>query len=114
MPPPTLGGAGADGLAPATGGLGLVATGGGGFDASELDGREFAGELSFVSDVDFFHGAADPLAAAIPGKTEIGLALGFAVLAAGVGLEAAETGGTFRGGGGGAGGAAGSGATSSR
>lgn len=56
-------------------GLGLLATGGGGFGASELPGRELAGESPDDDAVGvFFHGVADPFAAAMPGNTDIGLA----------------------------------------
>lgn len=86
------------GFAPTGGGLGLAATGGGGFDPIELDGREPAGELSLEGA--FFQGVAEPLAAAIPGNTETGFADAFAVTGAtGVDL----TGGAFLGGGGGTG-----------
>jgi hypothetical protein len=104
------------GLLPTGGvGFGLVATGGGGFGASELPGRELAGESSDDDAVGvFFHGVADPLAAAMPGKTDTGLADALAVTgAARVVFEAAGGPGTalFRAGGGGAA-AAGAGAGS--
>ena len=43
----------------------------------ELEGLEFAGVLSdepLVAPGAFFHGVADPLADAIPGKTDTGFA----------------------------------------
>lgn len=110
--PPTLGAI--PGFAPMGGvGLGLVATGGGGFEANELEGRELAGELLSLAGA-FFQGVAEPLAAAMPGKTETGFAEGLAVTAEGVNLAAAGVGTLLRGGGGGAGGAAGCGGTSSK
>lgn len=82
-----------------------MATGGGGLLAKELDGLELAGESS-EGVAAFFQGVADPFAAAIPGKTETGLAEAFAETADGTGLGAAGAAGVFRGGGGGAGAAA--------
>ncbi len=107
------------GFAATTGGLGLAARGGGALPANALEGREFPGESSGVDDeVDtcFFHGVADPFEAAIPGKTETGLAEALAVtecneaLVAGTGAcfaAGAEGGARARGGGGGAGAALG-------
>ena len=95
LAPPTAG------FAPGAGGLGLDATGGGGFGANELAGRELAGEASELEGV-FFHGAADPLAGPIPGKTETGLA----DASADVDTAATLGAGAFRGGGGGAAGVA--------
>lgn len=100
------------GLAPTGGGLGFVATGGGGLEAKELEGRELAGELSPLAGA-FFQGVADPLALAIPGKTETGFADGLAATAEGV-ILAVGAGALLRGGGGGAAGAASSGGTSSK
>lgn len=94
---------GAPGLAATTGGLGFEATGGGGLETNELDGRELSGELSEFDIVAFvFHGAAVPFPAAIPGNTDTGLAEESAVIDTGAILGA----GAFLGGGGGAGGAA--------
>lgn len=106
------------GLPPGGVGFGLAATGGAaGLFANELPGRDGAGELSVDSVGVFFHGVADPLAGAIPGKTEIGFAEAFAVTDCtgtfAAGLEAAAGGGRVRGGGGGAA-ATGFGGTSSR
>lgn len=60
------------------GGLGLLATGGGGgLPARALAGRELTGELSsepLDADTVFFQGVAEPFAAAMPGKTDTGLA----------------------------------------
>lgn len=67
------GGFGAAGLTPTAGGLGFAAIGGGGLLASELEGLELAGE-SLDTGFVFFQGVAEPLPAAIPGKTETGLA----------------------------------------
>ncbi len=69
------------GFAATTGGLGFAATGGGPLDAKELDGRELAGESSGVELLVgvFFHGVAEPFAAAMPGKTATGFAFAFAV-----------------------------------
>jgi hypothetical protein len=100
-------------------GLGFVATGGGDLAAAGLPGREPAGLESLSALwVAFFHGAAEPFAGAIPGKTETGLALASgatdlttsaaALFAAGVGM------GRRAGGGGGAGTSFGFGGTSSR
>jgi hypothetical protein len=110
-----------------------VATGGGGFDATGGTGREAASVLLSELAV-FFHGAADPLAAAIPGKTATGLAFALAVrgvveigaliggfaaevtaggLGAG-GAAGAASAGRPRGGGGGTGAALGFGGISSR
>lgn len=59
-------------------GLGLVATGGGGFTPNELEGREFAGVVldDPLADtaVGFFQGAEEPFDGARPGKTATGLA----------------------------------------
>lgn len=59
-------------------GLGLVATGGGGFTPNELEGRELAGVLLGDPLADaaggFFQGAAEPFEGARPGKTATGLA----------------------------------------
>ena len=64
-------------------GLGLVATGGGGFAPSELDGREFVGVLFddplVEATIGFFQGAAEPFEGARPGKTATGLAEASAV-----------------------------------
>ena len=91
--------------------MGLLATGGGG-------GREVAGEDPFVPvGAVFFHGAADPFAAAIPGNTDTGFAMGSAPMDFGTILPADAAGaggaaGTARppppgaGGGGGGGGGA--------
>ena len=111
-------------MAPTGGGpgLGFAATGGGGLPAAELDGLELAGVPELDVSVDaagFFHGAAEPLPAAMPGKTDTGLALTLAVTdcratlalgagaAAGLatGVVAAGTGRLAGGGGGGGGGA---------
>jgi len=88
------------GFAPTAGGFGLAATGGGGFGANELEGRESAGEASELESV-FFQGVADPLLAAIPGKTETGLADALAT----EGVMSTLGAGAFLGGAGGAGGA---------
>lgn len=69
-------GAGLDPTAGA-GGFGFTPTGGGGLLARELDGRE--SESSVVVNGVFFHGAADPLAGAIPGNTDTGFADALAV-----------------------------------
>lgn len=115
MPPgfaPTGGGAGF-GFAPTGGGAGLLMV---------LDGRDDAGELSLDAAGVFFHGAALPFAAAIPGKTDTGFAEALALTA----LIAAAAGVTFdavgaglivdvgRGRVGGGGGAAGAAGASSR
>jgi hypothetical protein len=109
----------------------LVATGGGGLPAKELGGLEPTGVLSDESLAEpggFFHGVADPLDDAIPGKTDTGFAdasattdlidILAAVVGAKDGLEVAgaiEGGGRrFGGGGGGARAALGFGGTSSR
>lgn len=98
-------GIGGFGFAPPTGGgvgLGLLPAGGAGagFVPTTLEGREFE---SSEADTFFFHGAAVPFAAVIPGNTATGLALGLATLAVGVtGFGAA----TLRGGSVGADGAA--------
>lgn len=128
FPPGGLGGA--PGLAATGGGFGFAATGGGGLPAMELGGLELAGVLfeepPFEAAGVFFHGAADPLAAAIPGNTETGLAEESADTAliptfetAGAALGAAgaadaEGGGRRFGGGGGAATALGFGGTNSR
>jgi hypothetical protein len=124
---------GALGFAATRGGFGLFATGGGGLPPTELEGLELGGVLSdeplFVPGA-FFHGVADPLDGAIPGKTDTGLADEFAAtdligtLATEVGaavgfgaMEAAagvEGGGRRFGGGGGATAALGLRGTSSR
>lgn len=114
-------------------GLGLVATGGGGFAPNELEGRELAGVLLDDPLADtaagFFQGAAEPFDGTRPGKTATGLADASAAndLTETVGFEAeagtgaaktasgAEGGGGGRGGGERAAGAAlGFGGTSSR
>lgn len=109
----------------ATGGgatFGFVATGGGGFPPSELEGREFAGVAS-AEPVGFFQGVAEPFEGVRPGKTATGLALASAVTdfvtttlgAAGVEeLVGADGGGLRASGGGAAGGARGFLGTSSR
>ena len=122
---------GAPGLAATGGGFGFAATGGG-VPAMELDGLELAGVLSDEPPFEiagvFFHGAADPLAAAMPGNTETGLAeesadialiptfeIAGALGAAGAsGVAAAEGGGRRFGGSGGAAAALGLGCTNSR
>jgi len=75
---PTSGFGGALGFAATGGGLGLFAIGGGGLAAMELEGRELGGVLFdeplLVAAGVFFQGVADPLAGAIPGKTDTGLA----------------------------------------
>ena len=131
--PPTVGLApggfgGAPGLAATGGGFGFAATGGG-LPAMELDGLELAGvlsnELSFEIAGVFFHGAADPLAAAMPGNTETGLAdesadialmptFGIAGTALGAAGAGAEGGGRRFGGGGGPAAALGLGGTNSK
>lgn len=108
-------------------GLGLAATGGGGLPARELDGLELAGLSSDAVDDTFFHGVADPLEGAMPGKTDTGLAEESAAtdlmdcLADEIGVgftegeaDVAEGGGRRFGGGGGGGGAFAWGGTSSR
>lgn len=123
FPPPGFGAPGFEATGGGGAGLGFAATGGGGGGfppASELFGREPAGELPFEPSgvAAFFHGVADPLAAAMPGKTETGLALALAAtdctgfmtlgvgLAAGLGAPGAEGTGRLAGGGGGGGGGA--------
>ena len=67
---------GAPGFAATGGGFGLFAIGGG-LAAKELAGLELAGVLpgeAFDVSNDFFHGVAEPLDGAIPGKTDTGLA----------------------------------------
>jgi len=67
---------GAPGFAATGGGFGLFAIGGG-LAARELAGLELAGVLpgeAFDVSNDFFHGVAEPLDGAIPGKTDTGLA----------------------------------------
>lgn len=75
---PTGGFGGALGFAATGGGgFGLFATGGGGLLAIELDGLEPTGVLSdepLVGPGAFFHGVADPLDGAMPGKTDTGFA----------------------------------------
>ena len=112
---------GAPGFAATGGGFGLFATGGGGLPPTELEGLELGGVLSdepLLAPGAFFHGVADPLDGAIPGKTDTGLADESAVtdligalateVGAGVGFGAmgvvvgAEGGGRRFGGGGGA------------
>lgn len=132
---------GAPGLAATggAGGFGLVATGGGGPGLLPivLDGRDPIGvvppeESSPPEEMLFFHGAAEPLEGAIPGKTDTGLAEAFAATdlraaAEGVGFPGAAAagaegaagdagGGRRAAGGGGGGGAAtlGLGGTNSR
>jgi hypothetical protein len=112
-------------------GLGLVATGGGGFTPNELEGRELAGVLLDDPLADtaagFFQGTAEPFDGARPGKTATGLADASALMAetvgfgteAGIGVattaSGAEGGGGGRGGGERAAGAAlGFGGTNSR
>jgi len=118
------GGFGAPGFAATGGGVafGFEPTGGGGgLPASELDGLELVGVISDdpALAAAFFHGAADPFPAAIPGKT----ATGFALTSAATGLAdmgepllgLGAAGGARRAGGAGAAGAAlGLGGTSSR
>jgi len=88
------------GFAATTGaGLGLFATGGGGFAARELPGRELAGESLDAVGV-FFHGVADPFAGAMPGNADTGLADASAITGAGLVTAFAGTG--RRAGGGGA------------
>lgn len=103
-------------------GLGFAATGGG-FEAIAPPGLDAAGVASaeepFVAvEVVRFHGAADPLAAAIPGKTATGFAEGSAETAFAAAVGTTEGGRLFAGGGGGGGGGAsaalGFGGTSSR
>ena len=74
-----------------TGGFGLVATGGGAFEANELGGRELASELEGGT----FQGVADPLLGAFPGKTETG----FVVALAAEGVISTLGSGAFLGGG---------------
>lgn len=111
--PGTLGAPGL--LATGGAGLGLDATGGGGFVAIELPGLELAGESLDDEAVGvFFHGVADPFAAPIPGKTDTGFAEASAVTGAAraVVVAAGFPGtGRLRAGGGGAA-AAGAGASS--
>lgn len=100
---------GAPGFAPTGGGagFGFAAIGGGGFEASELEGRGPAEELSEAEGA-FFQGVADPLEAPIPGNTETGFADASAVRAlttAGLGVGVGT--GRDRGGGGGVGAALG-------
>ena len=82
----------------------------------ELDGRDDAGEVSLEVAGVFFHGAALPLAGAIPGNTDTGFACVFALtalIAAAVGVifdavgdgAAVDVGRGLEGGGGGAAGA---------
>lgn len=93
--PPTAGGRGAEGTgglpgtfgagleptAGGAGGFGLLAIGGGaGLLPITLDGLELDGESSAEDAAgDFFQGAADPFADAIPGNTATGLAFAFAL-----------------------------------
>ncbi len=77
---PTFGGAPTEGFA-ATGGGGFGFAARGGFGAAALAGLDVAGVLSFdewAADAVRFHGAAEPFAAAIPGKTATGAAWGLA------------------------------------
>lgn len=120
---------GAPGFA-ATGGFGLVATGGGGLPPIELEGLELGGVLCDEPPLEapgiFFQGVADPLAADIPGNTDTGFAdesadtalIGTLAIAGadfGAGGAAGVVGGGRRfGGGGGAGAALGFGGTSSK
>lgn len=82
------------------GGFGLFAIGGGGgLPASALAGRELAGVLAFdepfvAVDAVFFHGAAEPFAAAMPGKTDTGLACMSAEMDLGMIFAAGATGAT--------------------
>jgi hypothetical protein len=125
---------GMPGFAAIGGGFGLFATGGGGLPPpTELEGLELGGVLSdepLVAPGAFFHGVADPLDGAIPGKTDTGLAdesaatdligtlateVGAGVGFGAVGVPADVVGGGRRfGGGGGATAALGFGGTSSR
>lgn len=114
---------GTGGLAPTFGAPGLLATGGGvgfgfvdnggAFGAVELAGAgTWADPFVDVDDV-FFHGAAEPLEGAIPGKTATGLAEGSATIdftaafadgaTGAVGAGAIEGGRRFAGSGGGGG-----------
>jgi hypothetical protein len=70
-------GGGIPGFAPGAGGFGLApgAGGGAGLLPITLDGRELSSDAAG----DFFHGVAEPLDGAIPGKTDTGLADAFAV-----------------------------------
>lgn len=136
LPPPGLGAGGfgdTPGFAASGGGFGLFAMGGGPLAPMELPGLELTGVVSVELPVDppsgFFHGAANPLEGAIPGKTATGLADAFAAMdvldaltigtAAGLGAVGAGAGagagmGRRPGGGGGAAGAFGLGGTNSR
>jgi hypothetical protein len=86
---------GAPGFAATGGGFSLFAIGGG-LAARELAGLELAGVLpgeAFDVSNDFFHGVAEPLDGAIPGKTDTGLAdesatTGLTTAGAGIGLGA--------------------------
>lgn len=72
------------------GGFGFAATGGGVLPPTVLEGREDAGVASSEAEVFattfFFHGAADPFAAAIPGNTATGFAPASAVTECNEGL----------------------------
>lgn len=73
---PTFGGAPAEGFA-ATGGGAFGFAARGGLGAAALASLDVAGILSFdesVAEAVRFHGAAEPFAAAIPGKTATGFA----------------------------------------
>jgi hypothetical protein len=64
------------------GGAGFFPTGGAGgegFAPTELDGRELAGVVPEDAAGVFFHGAAAPLEAAMPGNTDTGFAEALAV-----------------------------------
>lgn len=128
---PCLGALGIGGL-PAPGfaargggeGLGLVPKGGAGLTANELEGLDVSSAVS--ADGVLFQGVADPLAAIMPGNTEIGFAeesasrdwVGALGVVVGVGLcravAGAEGGARRLGGGGGTGEALGCGGASSR
>lgn len=99
-------------------GFGLLATGGGGFTANELEGRELLGVVPVEPFTPgLFHGVEDEFGGKTPGKTATGLAeasatIGFdeaVTFGAGVPVGAAgvEGGGRRAGGGGAAGGALG-------
>lgn len=108
-PPPTAGGLGGAGFAATGGGLGLEATGGGALVPVGVD----LPEVSDIGVLGFFHGAADPLAAAMPGNTGTGFAEALAATVVGAILGVGVGTGRVLGGGGGAAGAA-LGGTSSR
>ena len=119
---------GAPGFAPTGGGVVFgfePIEGGGGLPASELDGLEVVGVLlddPVLAVAVFFHGAADPFPAAIPGNTATGFALAFAATdltgtdepLLGFGAAGAAGGARRAGGGGAAGAALGFGGISSR